>query len=125
LILRKKAAFFCVYWMPLLSYLALIFYFSHLEDPTGGIRLPISDKIIHFLEFFPLPFLFFRAFRSSSVETLEKNYFHFGMIASVFYACFDEVHQFFVPLRVASFLDLFADCLGVAIGGFTFWRIKK
>jgi len=125
LILRNKTVSFCVYWMPLLSYLVLIFYFSHLEEPTGGIKLPISDKVIHFLEFFPLPFLFFRAFRNSSVETLGKNYFYFGMIASVFYACSDEIHQLFIPLRVASFADFLADCLGIVIGGYLFWRIRK
>ena len=70
------------------------------------------------MEYFPLPFLFFRAFRSTKQGVLYRYYFIFGIIASLLYAVSDEIHQSFTAMRDPSFFDFLADSGGVLIGGF-------
>ncbi|MBN1492724.1 MAG: VanZ family protein [Candidatus Omnitrophica bacterium] len=104
------------YWMPLIGYLGVIFYFSHLSEPTQGVELPISDKVIHFLEYFPLPFLFFRVLRNVPHRPFAVHYVLWGIVLSLLYAASDEFHQMFITLREASLLDFIADGAGIALG---------
>lgn len=39
------------------------------------------------------------------------------VLTGLFYAIIDEVHQYYVPHRDASFADIIFDVLGVYIGG--------
>jgi VanZ family protein len=112
------------YWLPLVGYLAAIFYFSNLSDPTPGFDVSINDKIIHFLQYFPLPFLFFRAFRNAAPQALRRNYFLYGIALAVLYALSDEIHQSFIALRDASLLDLAADVGGIVLGAIIMKEVK-
>jgi VanZ family protein len=104
------------YWLPLASYLGAIFYFSNLSDPTPGVDVPINDKVIHFLQYFPLPFLFFRAFKNAATRAFKSHYFLYGIALAVLYALSDEFHQSFIALRDASLFDFAADVGGIMLG---------
>lgn len=40
----------------------------------------------------------------------------FSIFSCVLYACFDEVHQLFVPGRAGRVFDVFVDSIGISIG---------
>ncbi|MBU1863320.1 MAG: VanZ family protein [Candidatus Omnitrophica bacterium] len=111
---------FFLYWMPFFGYLSVIFYISHQSDPAGGFTLPVSDKIIHCIEFLLLPFFTIRAFRRCPAEKIRRNFLLFTIIFSLLYAASDEFHQWFIPNRQCSFFDLIADYFGIGIGAFIF-----
>ena len=47
------------------------------------------------------------------------------LAATLIYGASDEIHQYFVPGRNASWTDWLADTLGGLIGGYVYlWRIK-
>ena len=68
--------------------------------------LPIIYHIISY--FFLTLFLNFTIIRGK-----RKNYLILPIIISIFYAFTDEIHQYFVPGRNASFGDIFLDVIGV------------
>ncbi len=113
---QQRIAKTCWYWGPLLGYCAVIFYFSHLSEPTSGVDLPINDKVIHFLQYFPLPFLFFRTFRNAATRFFTEHAIALGIIFSIAYAGSDEIHQAFIALRDPSLYDFFAD-VGCIVAG--------
>lgn len=119
---KKVSVALFVYWMPLLCYSALIFYLSHQSDPTQGVSIPVSDKVLHFIEFAVLGFLAVRAF----CYPLLKDSWHVSVALSVaysvLYAAFDEWHQSFIPGRIASGGDLVADTSGALLGIFLWVR---
>ncbi len=108
-------------WATVLSYLILIFYLSSLSDPVP-FEPPVFlhiDKIYHFIEYLILGFLLLNAFYCNT--RLNKAVLSSAIFA-LSYAVSDEVHQYFVPLRDASFLDLLADSFG-AWTGILFGRV--
>ena len=107
---------FCFYWMPFFCYVALIFYLSHQSDPAGDLDLPISDKILHFFEYFLLIFFTLRAFRRSASERVRKNFILYSILFSLLYALSDELHQWYIPDRECSLLDFIADGVGIGVG---------
>jgi len=113
-------------WASLLSYLILIFYFSSLPDPVPfeAQLFPHIDKVYHFIEYLVLGVLLLNAFHGS--VTLKKAVLISALLAPL-YAVTDEIHQYFVPLRDASFFDLLADSFGawtgVFLGGILFKRL--
>jgi len=109
---------FLRFWLPLIGYLGAIFFFSHLSDPTPGLDLPVNDKIVHFLEYFPLPLLFFRAFRNAAPQVVKRKYILYGILCAILYAVSDEIHQSVIVMRDASLFDLSADVGGIMLGAF-------
>lgn len=104
-------------WATVLSYLILIFYLSSLSNPVP-FEPPLFlhiDKVYHFIEYLILGFLLLNAFYCSI--RLKKAVL-WSTIFALSYAVSDEVHQYFVPLRDASFLDWLADSFGAWTGIF-------
>jgi VanZ family protein len=106
-----KFRFFVKYWLPVLSYMGLIFYLSSLSTikiaaPSSGLGL--NDKILHFFEYAILTFLIHRLIS-------QYNFRHpllLSFCLSVVYGISDEIHQLYVPGRVFSHLDMLANSLG-------------
>ncbi|MBU1202908.1 VanZ family protein [Patescibacteria group bacterium] len=93
---------------------ALIYYLSSTPDLSSG--LPHSydfvfRKIAHIFVFFILTYLV-----ASSLDSKERIYLLFVIIAGVSYALIDELHQSFVSGRVGSPKDVVIDSLGVYLG---------
>ena len=120
-------------------YAVFLFYLSSLSSPPGPPELGFLYGIVHFLEDLGLKFLiypFYFAYRypdkfahvilymgfglllnptlrSSKKEVLSKYAAPFSIAIGTLYGVTDEFHQYFVPFRSASSMDLFADFMGL------------
>lgn len=112
------------YWFPLCAYMGIIFYMSHQSDPTPGVSIPVSDKLIHFGEYFVLQVLAIRAFCYSPVEKLDTKRIILSILFSCVFAMSDEYHQLFVPGRDCSFFDFLANAAGLCMGALFYLLIK-
>jgi VanZ family protein len=107
-------------WLPVLAYMALIFYLSSLPHPEE--QLPnflfekLGDKLLHAIEYSVLAVLCYRAFRRTSGAYTVQYAVVLAIAAASLYGATDEVHQAFVPLRASSFSDWIADTAGAVIG---------
>lgn len=136
-------------YLPLLLWMALIFFFSTGElsaSNTSRIVRPlllwlfpgISEERImlahllvrkgaHFTEYAVLALLAARAFATSSQVPLRRHWFaaSFGLVC--LYALSDEFHQSFVPSRTGSIYDSFIDMSGglTALLLLSVWRWRR
>lgn len=69
-------------------------------------------KLAHFTEFMILGILLYVNFNE------KRRPFLYASIASVSYATFDEIHQYFVPNRCCSLWDILIDSSGALFGVF-------
>lgn len=99
------------YWVPLILYMAFMFYLSSLSYPlkdSGILEFSFRDKIFHLIEYFILSFLIFRLL---NFYRIKKKYLY-AIILTTLYGISDEFHQFFVIGRYCSFFDMLANFLG-------------
>lgn len=137
------------YWLPVLLGMAFIFFFS-----TGGFSsantfwvaktilyslIPgISTeelgwinsfvrKAAHVVEYFILGLLLFRAFRGGSNSSFHWRWSLFALTVVVIWAAGDEFHQFFVPTRSASPVDVGIDTAGGMLAQFAsvLWNVAR
>ena len=99
---------FLRYWLPVLIWIAIIFYFSSRGSDNIIVASAKPSFVYHFLEFLILSFLFFRAFRAYKT----KNAFLLSILFSTLYGLTDEIHQLFVPGRAFELKDILIDFLG-------------
>ena len=103
-------------WLVLAGLCALIFVQSHGLVLTG-IPLPMHlDKLLHFVCFAVLAILFFRAYLTLPFRASIKILVFLSVISTIGYAVGDELHQSFIPLRVADKFDIVADAAGALFG---------
>jgi VanZ family protein len=108
---------FFYYWLPVFLYAGLIFYLSSLPTIPSSITQIISQTLIlHMIEYAILGILLFRALTNSKNNTLKNNAILLSIMIATIYAMTDELHQYFVPGRICSFLDFSADFIGSLIG---------
>ncbi|MBD3389149.1 MAG: hypothetical protein GF416_08650 [Candidatus Altiarchaeales archaeon] len=98
-----------------LSYMSVIFIISSI--PSSGIPGGVSpySGFFHFMEYFILAILLFPIFYNNS------NRLFYVLFIATFYGVTDEIHQFFVPGRVFSTVDMFLDLAGATAGVFVCW----
>lgn len=96
-------------WLPVVVYMAMIFYFSSLAALPGPIK-PFApyDKLLHMGEYAVLSVLFFRAWKKEKM----KHALFLSIFSTVLYGISDEIHQSFVPGRVMDIWDISADAVG-------------
>lgn len=79
-------------------------------------KVDISDKVVHFGAYFVLA-LFFQLYvflkRGESVFNGKIKTWVLTIFVLMLYGAVDEVHQAFIPGRLADLLDFIADSLGV------------
>jgi len=94
----------------LLSYAALIFFWSSQPLPEGGplAKIPFGDKLAHGIEYLIFGLLALKAFVPKNKKGIVVM-----LLISLGYAISDEVHQIFVPTRIPSFFDWLADSMGI------------
>ena len=68
----------------------------------------------HFFLFFLLCFTYYKATKS-----IVKS-----VLFTFVYGIFDEIHQIFIPLRSASFFDIFVDTTGGLLAGGILWKLQ-
>lgn len=121
-------------WLPAVAWMAMIFSFSHqpggesgefskwVLDLLAGIGLDLRAwfgehafvvvrKAAHAFEYFVLCGLLLLALRTSAWP--RRGWVAWGMASA--YACTDEFHQLFIPLRVGDIQDVLIDSLGAAL----------
>jgi len=95
----------------------LIFYISSLQKPS----MPMSetwniDKVYHSIEYCVFSILAFIAFVHTPIDRLSKKALLWALILGSLYGATDEIHQYFVTGRQASFIDWISDLFGASIG---------
>lgn len=122
-------------WIALLFWIGLIFYMSNqpgdvsskqsglvlklfqmlgidLNKELGELATFIVRKTAHFTEYFILYLL--------TVNVMKyyldiKRAILYAIIFSIFYACTDEIHQYFIPGRAMAFKDVLIDSSGALV----------
>ncbi|MDD5747172.1 MAG: VanZ family protein [Candidatus Omnitrophica bacterium] len=108
---------FMQYGFPVLCWAVMIFAISNISSFPREVQPVFNfDKLAHSVEYAVFGFLLARAFRNSDREKMRKNFRIFAIICAVIYGASDEAHQYFVPRRSASMLDLGSDAVGAMIG---------
>lgn len=106
-------------WAITISYMLLIFYLSQLSSPLP-VSLPSGlDKVLHFFEYAVLGCLLYISLRYSG----NRYPLFLALLLANSYAFTDEFHQYFIPMRDASLLDLFSDIAGATVAVLTTERI--
>ena len=105
-------------WLPVVVYMAAIFYMSSLPEPpvpAGG------DKPWHFLAYLGLGVVTVRAVAGGLPASIDVRVAAFAAAIAIGYGATDELHQAFVPGRSAQVADLVADAIGVIVGAGLCW----
>jgi VanZ family protein len=105
-------------WLPVVLWMAVIFYLSGQRDlphhPEALIDLVIK-KLGHMAEYTVLAVLAVWALRHGTPST-ERRAFLWALVLAASYAVTDEIHQYFVPGRNPQPLDVGFDVLGACLG---------
>ena len=100
---QKYGLFFLVF------ILVLIFYVSSLQF-SGGVSSSLMSVGYHFGIFFLFGGFVFLLFIDRKISSRE---IFICLLFCFLYACLDELHQYFVPLRSATLSDVFVDSFGI------------
>jgi VanZ family protein len=98
----------------------LIWGLSSIPHPFPFERVPFQDKGAHFVEYGALAALMAHALKGTSPAMRTWSLFALAWSATVFWGLLDEIHQAYVPGRVADAVDLLADAVGGFIGAFAY-----
>ena len=116
------------HWLIVTLYALVIFYISNQPSisfvPENLTYIDPQHLLLHLLEYIPLGLLIYRAVLKTSFK-ISVNPIYFSTLLGVVYGLSDEIHQYFVPGRTASPLDLAADSIGVLIGVFLWKEYRK
>jgi VanZ family protein len=110
----KRAIRRAVLWVPVVAYMAVIFYLSSESDPLPQLTAAVWDKALHFVEFAGLAVLLGRAFLGEGSSPARAVLAAIA-VASL-YAASDEVHQIWVQGRDPAFRDWLAGTTGSVAG---------
>lgn len=103
-----------------LSWMALIFTFSHLPGsawpPNTSWSYILERKGAHVVEYGVLLLLSTQVFSLFFYRSSLRQILALAITWSLAYGALDELHQSFVPYRGAHFYDVLVDALGVALG---------
>ena len=109
----KCRSIFFYYSFPAIIYCLVIFLIS--STPLSiGTKVPNIDKLYHVIEYFILSYLLWRAFVHMQHHLCVRYAAWYAVSLSILYGFLDEIHQYFVPKRVASIADVFFDAVGAA-----------
>jgi VanZ family protein len=101
--------------------MAAIFSLSAQSNPPLSNRVSGLDFFLHIVEYAILGLLLSWALVNSGVT---RKLVLYVFLTGLFYGVTDETHQYFVPGRMASFLDATADGLGSLLGSYSFYLLR-
>ena len=119
----SRRSYLVRYWLPPLLYAALIFFLSSLPGKEYPYPFFSADKLVHVVEYAILGYLVARAFGYGLHE--KKSLFVRSLAVCILYGISDEFHQWFVPNRVVSAMDILADCAGSVLGIGIYFKQRK
>lgn len=111
---------FLKYWLPVVVWAALIFIGSSNVPDDIPDTFQHADKLMHFAEYAVLGFLMLRAMSYSVPGWGMSRLRLITLIIVMCYGISDELHQHFVPGRMAELADLISDGLGAYVGQLLF-----
>ena len=114
--------------IPAILWAGMIFFFSSVPDLHSG--LPdifdiVLRKIAHTGEYAILAILLLRGFSATKQWQKQQKLFVIVMVIVILYAISDEIHQGFVPGRIASPIDVLIDAFGAILCLSIFYKIKN
>ena len=112
----RQKQFLLVYSAPLLLYCLLIFWLSAQSDPGHLSPFAVPDKIAHLLEYTGFGILLMRMLVYLDPERDVVKHLIWVLSFTLLYGLSDEFHQYFVPGREFSWMDLLADGAGGYLG---------
>ncbi len=101
---------------------SLIFYLSSLSDLNSGFSFFydfILRKLAHIFVFFVLTYLV-----AKSLDTIKRLHLWFIIIAVIYYAFIDEMHQADIDTRNGNYVDILIDSIGIFFGILLFEKQK-
>jgi VanZ family protein len=107
-----------IFYLYLIVLLSLMVFTIHTED----INVPETlwglgfDKIVHFLVFFPYPFLLWFAFKKRFEANILRSIYYIIPISGIAIAIIMEFLQSFNPQRNFDIYDITANILAVIVG---------
>ena len=110
-------------WGAVFVYALLIFYLSSLEQPPA-VGVSNFDKVLHAFEYCIFSILIFRALLVTNKNGVKNRIIFLAVLFSTLYGLSDEVHQYFVPTRQMSGIDLLFDFFGSFAGVLLYNKIK-
>jgi VanZ family protein len=145
-----KIRSFLKYWLPVLVWMAVIFavssdrmsyqhssriigplvhrLFPHLSDVAYHGVVVCVRKYVHLAGYAVLALLLWRAWRKPAEPGRAPwRWSDAGLVLAlvVLYAATDEIHQTFVPSRVASVRDVLLDATGAALALLCLWAVNR
>lgn len=121
----NKIIIFLEYYIPFISWLMIIFVYSHipqLQSPLPGPMGLLIRKTAHFSEYFILAYLGYRVLANyHKLDFLWTLTITFIFCST--YAMTDEYHQTFIYGRKGSLTDVLIDMVGVST--FLFFMILR
>ncbi len=121
---RRQKRFILFYITPFVLYCLLIFWLSSQNDPTQLSPVAVPDKIAHLLEYAVFGFLLLRMLIFLNPEQTIVRHLIWVLTGALLYGLSDEIHQYFVPGREFSLMDLLADGAGGYLGA-RMWMVFK
>ena len=105
-----------VRWLPSVLWMSFLFYLSHQPAPLEPVASEVDPFFAHVAVYSILALLLHFALADSNGATPRWVPISLAFALAMLYGVGDEIHQAYVPGRVASELDLVADAIGAAIG---------
>jgi len=121
---RWQKQFILSYLTPFVLYCLLIFWLSSQSDPAHLSPVAVPDKIAHLLEYAGFGFLLLRMLIFLNPEQTIVRHLIWVLTGALLYGLSDETHQYFVPGREFSLMDLLADGAGGYLGA-RMWMVFK
>ena len=103
-------------WLPAILWMSFLFYLSHQAAPLERVASDIDPFLAHVAVYSILAFLLHAALAGYHSAAPRWVPVSIAFALAVLYGVSDEIHQAYVPGRVASELDLVADGIGAVIG---------
>jgi len=107
---------FVFYWLPVILYCLLIFIQSSYPATDSLPSIPHMDKLAHAGAYALLGYLFSRVFQLTRIRKSAVLLVILSALSSSVYGISDEIHQYFVPSRMADIADMAANTVGSFMG---------
>lgn len=112
--------------IPLVVYWIVLFILTSIPTDSLPNLFGISDKLEHLGAYLILSFILtLTIYLREKNDLINKYYLISGMLISIIYGVFDEIHQYFIPGRYCEFYDFIANVLGSIIGSLLVFYMLK
>lgn len=123
--MSKKQPSYLLFWVPVVTYGALIFYSSSQPAPELLPSFQASDKLYHLIAYSIMGMLWCLALHPYQSLKVKGRVWFLAIAFTILFGISDEIHQSFVPSRVADFYDVVSDTLGALFSPFLYNSFRK